>query len=527
MKIKNLMVSGIMSIIFAVGIVNQAMARDAAEENDDFKVKDNYDLKAEDDYDLKLLGKYLFFDKISNPPGMACATCHDPSAGWTAGDSGTNLHQVAVTGANQHTAGNLKPPTNAYASLIAPYSENGCSGRFGAFLLHCGGNFWDGRAEGNDSPVHPTTSTNSTTQHLGSEVFKNTGDPNNYAKYFGPTADQALNPFTNPVEQNISRRDVCMHAKSARYAPLYKKAWGEPINCNTDIANPVISSSETQFDISFKRLVLAIGAYQHSREVNSFSSKRDSALAKDRDSTPGNFPLKGFTAQENWGHDLFHSTSPALGGSIKNTSGLNTAGKAANCSLCHISGNSEGTSLDERYTDDNYHNIGVPFNPEIPGTPNPSLGLFSHTGIDGSSATDKGLVKTPTLRNLDKRKDKGFIKAYTHNGWFKSLESIVHFYNSAGAIGLNSGDMGKPGSTAESFGVTRCPAEVTTEKDALAHNCWPAPEHNKPNLALALGFIGNLHLTRKEEAAIVAYLKTFSDTVTPKNPKPYKEEDRN
>ncbi|HEX5513276.1 MAG TPA: hypothetical protein VFY81_02695, partial [Gammaproteobacteria bacterium] len=30
----------------------------------------------EQDYDLKLLGKYIFFDKISNPPRMACVSCH-------------------------------------------------------------------------------------------------------------------------------------------------------------------------------------------------------------------------------------------------------------------------------------------------------------------------------------------------------------------------------------------------------------------------------------------------------------------
>ena len=35
----------------------------------------------EPDYDLKLLGKYVFFDTISNPKRMACVTCHDPNTG--------------------------------------------------------------------------------------------------------------------------------------------------------------------------------------------------------------------------------------------------------------------------------------------------------------------------------------------------------------------------------------------------------------------------------------------------------------
>jgi cytochrome c peroxidase len=78
----------------------------------------------EPDYDLKLLGKYVFFDTISNPKRMACVTCHDPDTGGRGSVSGVNLHQVAITGANPHTAGSLKPPTNAYASLIAPFNHD-------------------------------------------------------------------------------------------------------------------------------------------------------------------------------------------------------------------------------------------------------------------------------------------------------------------------------------------------------------------------------------------------------------------
>ena len=54
----------------------------------------------EPDYDLKLLGKYVFFDTISNPKRMACVTRHDPDTGGRGSVSGVNLHQVAITGAN-------------------------------------------------------------------------------------------------------------------------------------------------------------------------------------------------------------------------------------------------------------------------------------------------------------------------------------------------------------------------------------------------------------------------------------------
>jgi cytochrome c peroxidase len=37
----------------------------------------------------------------------------------------------------------------------------------------------------------------------------------------------------------------------------------------------------------------------------------------------------------------------------------------------------------------------------------------------------------PTLRNVDKRPSSDFVKAYGHNGYFKSLKAIVHFYDTS------------------------------------------------------------------------------------------------
>jgi cytochrome c peroxidase len=98
-----------------------------------------------------------------------------------------------------------------------------------------------------------------------------------------------------------------------------------------------------------------------SDEVNSFSSKRDKALASDAD---GQFPLDGFTDQENLGHDLFY-------------------GKAG-CVVCHNSAGSgsEGEEPKQLYADHAYHNIGVPLNPEIPDAGRPQ-GLFDHTDSEG------------------------------------------------------------------------------------------------------------------------------------------------
>ncbi len=43
--------------------------------------------------------------------------------------------------------------------------------------------------------------------------------------------------------------------------------------------------------------------------------------------------------------------------------------------------------------------------------------------------TELGKVKVPTLRNVDLRPSEDFVKAYGHNGYFKSLEDLVFFYH--------------------------------------------------------------------------------------------------
>ena len=83
-----------------------------------------------------------------------------------------------------------------------------------------------------------------------------------------------------------------------------------------------------------------------------------------------------------------------------------------------------------------------------------------------------GKHKVPTLRNVDKRPGVGFTRAYGHNGYFKSLEEIVHFYN------------------------TRDIED------------WPDPEVSEN---VNTDELGNLGLTPEEEGAIVAFMKTLTD----------------
>lgn len=97
----------------------------------------------------------------------------------------------------------------------------------------------------------------------------------------------------------------------------------------------------------------------------------------------------------------------------------------------------------------------------------------------------------------------GFVKAYMHNGYLKSLKEVVHFYNTRDVYAhrVTSG---------------HCPPG-TTEKV----NCWPMPE-DPNNLNHQ---IGNLGLTDRQEDEIVAFLKTLTDGYDPKTgrvePVPY------
>jgi cytochrome c peroxidase len=78
-------------------------------------------------------------------------------------------------------------------------------------------------------------------------------------------------------------------------------------------------------------------------------------------------------------------------------------------------------------------------------------------------------VSCHNLTNAPQQKwiSRTFVKAYGHNGYFKSLKAIVHFYNTRDVL-------------------TRCqpndPGEGTT--------CWPAPE---------------------EESALVSFMQTLTD----------------
>jgi cytochrome c peroxidase len=281
--------------------------------------------------------------------------------------------------------------------------------------LWIGGMFWDGRATG-----------------------WTLGDP---------LAEQALGPFLNPLEQNTPiARLVLIRVANSDYAGLFEEVWGPgSLDFKKDVAG------------TYERIGRSIAAYERSAEVNPFSSKYDYYLAGEAE----------LTDQEAWGLELFE-------------------GKAM-CSACHVSepGPSGEPPL---FTDFSYDNLGIPKNPmnpfySMPRKWNPQGWDWVDPGLGGFLMSageiyepEIGKHKVPTLRNVDKRPYPEFVKAYGHNGYFKSLEEITHFYNTRDV---------------ETWPPSEVPENVNTDE------------------------LGDLGLTAEEEAAIVAFMKTLTDGYVP------------
>ena len=369
---------------------------------------------------LEQLGKALFFDSnLSTPPGEACAVCHGPAVGFTGPNEFINLHGSVYQGAVPNRFGNRKPPAAAYAGESPVLYYDEDE------EIWEGGMFWDGRATG---------------WVLGD-----------------PLAEQAMGPFLNPLEQdNPGAKQVCLKVERSDYAALFRQVWGpKSLDPVRDVAG------------TYERIARSIAAYERSAEVNPFTSKYD-------------YYLKGqvnISAQEAWGLELFE-------------------GKAG-CAACHIS-EPEPNGAPPMFTDYTYDNLGVPKNPENPfyyisEEWNPAGTNFVDYGLGGFLKKagfpedvylpEIGRQKVPTLRNVDKRPYPEFVKAYGHNGYFKSLEEITHFYNTRDVPG--AGWNGLP---------------------------WPPPEVPE---TVNHEELGNLGLTPDEEAAVIAFMKTLNDGYMP------------
>jgi cytochrome c peroxidase len=385
--------------------------------------------------DKEKLGKSIFFDRdLSIKNNQACAACHSPEVGFTGGDPVINVLGSVYEGSISGRFGNRKPPAAAYAGN-SPVLNNST----GTWI---GGMFWDGRATG-----------------------WTLGDP---------LAEQAKGPFLNPMEQGLPNAScVVYRVISSNYGHLYKQVWGNEIVsvkwpkninniCSKEDGKVLLSQADqNKADTAYNNIAGSIAAYERSKEVNPFSSKYDYYMKGDAE----------LTSQELHGLKLFNNS---------------TTGKCANCHIPPL------------FTDFSYDNLGIPKNLMNPfyyeykwngmggGISWIDYGLggfLATTNYSWSAEANNGKHKVPTLRNVDKRPYPSFIKAYGHNGYFKSLEEIVHFYNTRD---VGPGWNGQP---------------------------WPAPEILQNMNADEMG---NLGLSLQDEADIVAFLKTLSDGYNPR-----------
>jgi cytochrome c peroxidase len=424
---------------------------------------------------LPALGKILFFDKeLSVNRNEACAFCHMPQTGFQGAIESLNLGGVAMPGSVRTRFALRKPPSAAYAAFSPPlyYAERPGEGKCSECFI--GGNFWDLRATG--------------------------------LRLHSPTAMQAHGSPLNPVEMANPDPACVVHRISQRpYRALFESVWGPrafdvswPANIDAICSKPNNSPSSAigsevpgpntmplaaalgpqdraRVQSTFDQMGESIAAFEASPEVNAFSSKFDAFLA-------GNAEL---TAAERRGYDLFNGQ--------------------AKCTNCHVI---DGTR--PLFTDNTTANLGVPRNPALAyykETPPDEFGYVANPA--GAVAADLGVgnflrspenanqawkplaplfdgrFRVPTLRNVDKRPWPDFVKAYGHNGYFKSLKEVVHFYNTRDVL-------------------PQCAAGGPGEKVS----CWPAPETPRNLNAHCC----NLGLSGQDEDDVVAFLGTLTDS---------------
>jgi cytochrome c peroxidase len=388
------------------------------------------------------LGDAIFDDlNLSIGRNQACNSCHSADWGFTGPDPTINAGGAVYPGSIAGAFGDRKPPSSAYSTLSPVLHLSRKAG--GLFV---GGNFFDGRATG---------------ERLGS-----------------PAAEQAQGPFLNPVEHALPDAACVVYRirEEASYLDDYLAIWGDNILtiqfpdaaqmervCTTRPATVALSAADrAKVQQEYDKIAISIAMYEESH--NLFSSKFDA-------SRKGLYTL---TSQEQRGFALFQ-------------------GKAR-CAKCHTSSGQQPA-----FTDHTYDNLGVPRNPENPiyrvdpGFVDHGLGGFlaTRTGWQSFAAAERGKMRVPTLRNVDLRPYEGAVKAYMHNGVFKSLEEVVRFYNTRDVL-------------------PRCAPD--TPRTAWGASCWPAPEVAENMNTSELGDLG---LSPDEETALVAFLRTLSDGFVP------------
>jgi len=245
--------------------------------------------------------------------------------------------------------------------------------------------------------------------------------------------EQAKGPFLNPIEMQMPSKEAVIERvkENRRYRKAFKRIYGRDIF--------------SDIDASYDALADAIASFEKSRVFSPFNSRYDKFL-KGR---------KRLSKQELRGLALFSDTT------------------RANCVACHpISGNRP------LLTNFKYNNLGVPINDELRALNGKGETFIDHGLLDNPNVDDvkfDGAFRVSTLRNIAE------TAPYMHNGIFKELKTVVHFYNTRDVEGAINPETGQPWRDAE------VPATVN---------------HTH---------MGDLGLSDAEEDDIVAFLKTLTD----------------
>jgi cytochrome c peroxidase len=468
-------------------------------------------------HQTQLLGTLLLFDKtLSVKKNLACTSCHDPATAYTGGSSLFNQTIVAYPGsvaisnappgAPNYRISARKPQSYTYAAYAPILHYNATQGDL------YGGNFWDMRATGT---------------RLGNCA-----------------AEQAEGPPTNPLEHGYADF-ACMvyRVSQSPYRTFFERVWGPqsfavtwPANIEQVCSTPGPPPANDPFPVhltpvdrgtisdTFDHIALAIAQYEASTNISPFSSKFDFALA--------NPTQQVFSATELAGWSLFRGKAQCntchLDGNSQLVGNVRLDGKNGRDGRDGRDGkdgNSKRkgdtttakvtdkaplfTDKAPLFTDFTSANLGLPKNFALPFycenhpdqfgfTANPAGVAYIDRGVGDMlrgpnnpnpdwvvlAPQFDGKFRVPTLRNVDMRPYPGFVKAYMHNGYLKSLKEVVHFYN-----------------TRDKF--PHCPQGSSGEKVT----CWPPPEV----LANEDKTIGNLGLTDEEENEIVAFMQTLTD----------------
>jgi cytochrome c peroxidase len=411
---------------------------------------------------IEELGALIFFDEtLSIRQNQACASCHVPEVGWVGDDPVINLGGSVYEGSRRNRFGNRKPPSSAYATQSPVFHLDDVLG-------FTGGNFWDGRATG---------------WKLGK-----------------PAADQAQGPFLNPVEQALpDAACVVNRVCEGDYGALFRQVWSGqncgikwPANtfgqCNSPNGSVRLSARDRErVENAYDQIAYSIEAFEASKASNAFTAKVDAVRAGEAT----------FTPEEALGQSLF------------------TAAGKGKCAVCHRGSPPTGPS--PLFSDFGYDNLGVPKNPlnpfllDNPEWADPGLGGFLATlettvpDYAALAGENLGKHKVPTTRNVALGSCEGAApgepcieKAYMHNGYFKTLKQVVHFYNTRDIKEI-----------CEDVGIYDA-----TVDEAMANDCWPAPEVAENVVAAGNvegDLVGNLGLTDEEEDALVALMKAMSD----------------